>query len=150
MTGHCLNQYWPSSVTYICGTRGGGISLGYHALLVIPVWHWARLIQHNTTERPLVATSRNRLTLEFYLIWWAVSENMPSGNKIGQRQHVIGAKSGRQSIGTCHLTHWVWGKRPAIFADDIFKRISWMKMCRIRLKLHWGLFPRVQLTIFQH
>ena len=58
------------------------------------------------------------------------------------------------------------------FADDIFKRIvltHWdrdeiynisqtifsnvftsMKMFEFRLKFHWSLFPRVQLTIFQH
>ena len=27
---------------------------------------------------------------------------------------------------------------------------SWMKMCEFRLNFHWSLFPRVQLTIFQH
>ena len=27
---------------------------------------------------------------------------------------------------------------------------SWMKMSEFRLKFHWSLFPRVQLTIFQH
>ena len=38
------------------------------------------------------------------------------------------------------------------FADDIFKRklFSSMKMFEFRLKFHWSLFPRVQLTIFQH
>ena len=125
------------------------MSLGYYALLVIRVWHWARLILHNPTERPLVDISSNRLTLKLNLIWWAVSENMSSGNK-KWREHVIGAKSGRQSIGTCHLTHWVRDKMVAIFADDIFKCISWMKMYTLRLKFHWSLFPRVQSTIFKH
>ena len=36
------------------------------------------------------------------------------------------------------------------FADDIFKRMFSMKMFEFRLKFHWRLFPRVQLTIFQH
>ena len=27
---------------------------------------------------------------------------------------------------------------------------SWMKMCKFRLKLHWSVFPRAQLTILQH
>ena len=37
------------------------------------------------------------------------------------------------------------------FADDPFKRIkSWMKLLYFRLKNHWSLFLRVQLTTFQH
>ena len=39
------------------------------------------------------------------------------------------------------------------FADDIFKRIFLkenVKMSEFRLKFHWSLFIRVQLTIFQH
>ena len=34
--------------------------------------------------------------------------------------------------------------------DNIFKCISWMKMYKFWLRFHWCLFPRVQLTIFQH
>ena len=36
------------------------------------------------------------------------------------------------------------------FADDILKCIFIMKMFEFRLKFHWSLFLRVQLTIFQH
>ena len=37
------------------------------------------------------------------------------------------------------------------FADDIFSNaFSWIKMLQLGLKFHWSLFPRVQLTIFQH
>ena len=36
------------------------------------------------------------------------------------------------------------------FAEDIFKRIFSMKMFEFRLKFHWSLLPRVELTIFQH
>ena len=36
------------------------------------------------------------------------------------------------------------------FADDTFKRIFSKKMSEFRLKFHWGLFLRVQLTISQH
>ena len=35
-------------------------------------------------------------------------------------------------------------------ADNIFKCISWIKMYQLWLKLHWNLFLRVHLTIFQH
>ena len=36
------------------------------------------------------------------------------------------------------------------FPDDIFQCIFLMKMIKFRLRFHWSLFPRVQLTIFQH
>ena len=35
------------------------------------------------------------------------------------------------------------------FADDTFKRIFLMQMLEFRLKFHWSLFLRVQLTIFR-
>ena len=36
------------------------------------------------------------------------------------------------------------------FTDDIFNAFSWMKMYDFRLRFHWSLFLRVQLTISQH
>ena len=36
------------------------------------------------------------------------------------------------------------------FAYDTFKRFSWMKILEFRLRFHWSLFLRVQLTIIQH
>ena len=36
------------------------------------------------------------------------------------------------------------------FPDDIFKCISWMTICKFRLRFCWILFLIVQLTIFQH
>ena len=36
------------------------------------------------------------------------------------------------------------------FPDEIFHAFPWMKMCEFRLKFHWILFLRVQLTILQH
>ena len=48
-------------------------------------------------------------------------------------------------------THWGRNKMAAIFSDDVFKCIlAWMKMHEFRLRFHWGLFLKVQLTIFQH
>ena len=48
------------------------------------------------------------------------------------------------------LTHWGRGKMAAIFQTAISNAFSWMKMYKFRLIFHWRLFPRVQLTIFQH
>ena len=38
----------------------------------------------------------------------------------------------------------------AIFQTTFWNGFSWMKMFEYRLKFHWNLFLRVQLTIFQH
>ena len=48
------------------------------------------------------------------------------------------------------LTHWGRDKMAAIFRTTFSNRFSWMKMYEFRLIYHWSLFPRVQLTIFQH
>ena len=37
----------------------------------------------------------------------------------------------------------------AISQTTFSNAFSWMKMFEFRLKFHWSLFPRVQLTIFQ-
>ena len=48
------------------------------------------------------------------------------------------------------LTYWGWGKMAAILQTTFSSAISWMKMFEFRLKFHWSLFLRDQLTISQH
>ena len=48
------------------------------------------------------------------------------------------------------LTHWGRDKMAAIFQTPFSDAFSWMKMNEFRLKFHWSLFLRVQLTISQH
>ena len=48
------------------------------------------------------------------------------------------------------LTNWGWDKMAAIFQTTCSNTLSWMKMYEFRLKFHWSLFLRVQLTIFQY
>ena len=48
------------------------------------------------------------------------------------------------------LTHWGRDKMADIFQTTFSSAFSWMKMFEFRLKFHWSLFLRVQLTIFQH
>ena len=38
----------------------------------------------------------------------------------------------------------------AIFQTTFSNAFSWMKMYRFRLRFHWSLFPRGQLTVFRH
>ena len=48
------------------------------------------------------------------------------------------------------LTHQGWDKMAAIYQTTFSNAFSWMKRYKFLLKFHFGLFPRVQLTIFQH
>ena len=48
------------------------------------------------------------------------------------------------------LTHWGRDKMADIFQTTVSNAFSWMKMFKFRLRFQWSLFPRVQLTIFQH
>ena len=58
----------------------------------------------------------------------------------------------RQAYNTmmASLTHWGWDKMDAISQTTFSSAFSWMKMFEFRLKFHWRLFLRIQLTIFQH
>ena len=47
------------------------------------------------------------------------------------------------------LTHWGRGEMAAILQTTFSNAFLWMKMFKFRLKFHWSLFPRVQMTIFQ-
>ena len=48
------------------------------------------------------------------------------------------------------LTHWGRDKMDAISQTTRSSAFSWMKMFEFRLRFHWSLFLRVQLTITQH
>ena len=48
------------------------------------------------------------------------------------------------------VTHWSRERMAAISQTTFSNAFSWMKIYEFRLKFHWSLFPRVQLTIFQH
>ena len=52
--------------------------------------------------------------------------------------------------GPGSLTHWGWEKMAAISQTTFSSAFSWMKMFEFRLKFHWSLFLRAQLSISQH
>ena len=49
-----------------------------------------------------------------------------------------------------HLTNWGRDKMAAFSKTTFSTAFSSIKMFEFRLQFHWSLFPRVQLTIFQH
>ena len=53
-------------------------------------------------------------------------------------------------LTTDSLTHWSRDKMDVIFQTAFWNWYSWMNMLKFRLKFHWSLFLRFQLTIFQH
>ena len=48
------------------------------------------------------------------------------------------------------LIHWGRDKMDAISQTTFSNAFSWMKMHEFRLRFHWSLFLRFELTIFQH
>ena len=54
-----------------------------------------------------------------------------------------------QVIAWC-LTHWGWDKIVIILQTTFAKAFFLVKMYEFCLRLHWRLFLRVQLTLFQH
>ena len=47
-------------------------------------------------------------------------------------------------------THWGRDKIDAILQTTFSNANSWTKVSEFRLKFHWSLFLKIQLTIFQH
>ena len=50
---------------------------------------------------------------------------------------------------TCH-PYWSRDKMAGVSQTTLSNAFSWMKMLEFRLRFHWSLFLRVQLTIFHH
>ena len=48
------------------------------------------------------------------------------------------------------LTHWGRHNKAPIFQVTCLIALSWMKTYKFRLRIHWSLFSKVQLTIFQN
>ena len=59
-------------------------------------------------------------------------------------------KQERRGLSMHWLTHWGRDKMAAIIQTTFSNAFSWMKMYEFRLRFHWSLFLRVQLSIFHH
>ena len=97
-------------------------------------------------------TVRRHYSVTSSVIDWAHSQNDPCTVNLVSQYYmpvlVVIAKI-RPHIGGV-LTHWGWDKIDAISQTTFSSTFSWMKMFEFRLKFHWSLFLRVELTIFQH
>ena len=108
------------------------------AILVMR-WSYVRLSSTHLFARLLVH-SRVYLAKWKGLICWFASntgdDNRPTSPNIYDCELII------------VLTHWGRDKIAAIFQKTFSNVFSWM--FKFRLRFHWRLFPRVQLTIFPH
>ena len=83
------------------------------------------------------------------VLWSAASRHGSEFSFVtfGLRHRVI--SRGLPKMGAV-LTHWGQDKMDAISQTPFSSAFSWTKMFEFRLKFHWSLFLRVQLTILQH
>ena len=65
------------------------------------------------------------------------------------QQHTDGLEQWLRT-SRCHLTHWGQDKMAAVSQTLFSNAYSWIKMYEFRLKFHWSLFLRFQLTSLQH
>ena len=54
------------------------------------------------------------------------------------------------TVSSQSLTYWSRDKMAAVSQTTLSNAFSWMKMLKFRLRFHWSLFLRLQLTINQH
>ena len=78
----------------------------------------------------------------------------PKGPVVSDGSHSLGcfkaARCGPGSASVERLTHWGRDIMDALSQTTFPNAFSWMKIFQLRLKFHWSLFLRSQLTIFQH
>ena len=75
--------------------------------------------------------------------WWACELAISEPLSTVETQRTLACSS-------TYLTHWSRDKMDAISQTTFSNAFSWMKMFEYRLRFHWSLFLRVQLTISKH
>ena len=116
---------------------------------------WVRLLGRSQLSNPSDLPWYDIISC-YLLSAWALSggcHRLPLMISHHCLQWWLGAVRNRTSASTMPaslLTHWGRDKMDADFQTTFSNAISWMKMHELRLRFHWSLFPKVQLTIFQH
>ena len=112
----------------------------YKMLWVKQYWHvdataYIRILQVHVTKDP--RHLRNSISWHFISRWKDSREEIMSStwSVFWNRRN---------------LTHGGRDEMDAIWQTTFSSAFSWMKIFEFRLKFHWSLFLRVQLTILQH
>ena len=80
---------------------------------------------------------------------WA-ERRASGGQRSGHRTCQKGGRAGLCGEFFFYLTHWGRDKMDAISQTTFSNAFSLMKMYEFRLRFHWSLFIRSELTIYQH
>ena len=80
---------------------------------------------------------------------WIMVTNWDLGNEYPFRYREFAGSLGEIAF-VIGLAHWGRYKMAAIFWTPFSNAFSWMKMLEFRLRNHWNLFLRFELTIFLH
>ena len=87
-------------------------------------------------------------------IWSPVSDMFVVDiTRISCKSSILDSFTQRADSGSSYWpksTHWGPEKMATISQTTLSNSFSWMKLLEFRLKFHWNLLHRVQLTIFQH
>ena len=103
------------------------------------VLRWLKNNQHKrSTTKPI--KPKYHSLIWFLCVWFT---RLLISGKSGHPFIILSTKTGP-------LTHWGRCKMAAFSQTTLSNKFSWMKILEFRLKIHWSLFLRVLLTIFQH
>ena len=161
-TNHYLSQCWliitkvwwhPSSSSEDNFTRGTSASSHWNQLgnylceisFKSPKCHWVNMVTRTQIVRPILIISE---VLWHYLR--AISQEMLLISMHDTRLKITDLRLQLHFPGANELTHWGRDEMNNISQTTFSNVFSTMKMFEFRLIFHWSLFPRVQLTIFQH
>ena len=108
--------------------------IGFKSSIFQPMWpsHLMDDLKKNNRAHVLHYI---KLCPSFQSHWW-----IQTGVTV--RKHAIWVKSTFKILRPRQIT--------AISQMTFSNAFSWVKMCEFRLGFHWGLFLRLELTIFQH
>ena len=123
-------------------------------------WHWSQthtgLTLKDMSKTDLYqTTAKHNNAWTVYLILWiyfvslyfiaSCDAHFPEGH-----QHQFSWRLFVWREPCHHLTHLGRDKMATVFQTTFSNAFSWMKMYKFWWRFHWSLFPRVQLTIYQH
>ena len=112
------------------------LQLFIHAESVKRPWRSYGMFQHVNGNHQIACINELNILHCFLTLWvgWASAQNTKWKLRSGEQL----------------LTHWGRDKMDAISQTTFLSAFSWIKMFEFRLKFHWSLFLRVQLTLFHH
>ena len=131
----------------------GACAMRKFTYLVRGPCHWIlpnhRSKQHNALN-PVRIKRRTHTTLWDYAVQILISSTNMIKNQFLTYKTSAFTETTECLSAQSPLTHWGRDKIDAYLQTTFSNAVSWMKMLEFRLKFHWSLFRKVQLTIFQH